>query len=122
MNSPQKMQSPGVQVGALRDPLCRVRSPHLHIASGISAQTLDEASRQPLWAWPSPLMSDQPFTNHRDAALALLNANRRLTRDAGRFLGQLTVDPAPLSKRQADWLENLLERSGLPPMSKDGSE
>jgi hypothetical protein len=55
-----------------------------------------------------------PFTSHREAALALLNANVRLTRKAGSFLGQCVADVTPLSDAQRDWLDTLLERAGLP--------
>lgn len=58
----------------------------------------------------------QPFACQRDAALALLNAGGRLTRKAGSFLGQLAVDPTPLSEAQQVWLDTLLERAGLPPV------
>lgn len=56
------------------------------------------------------------FPNHREAALALLNGETRLTRKAGSFLGQCAVDPLPLTDAQLDWLETLLERAGLPPV------
>jgi hypothetical protein len=61
------------------------------------------------------------FTTHRDAALALLNANGRLTRKAGSFLGQLAVDPTPMTQPLRDWLATLLERAELPPLA-DGGE
>lgn len=61
-----------------------------------------------------------PFTNHRDAALALLNGGGRLTRKAGSFLGQLCVDPMPMTDAQQDWLETLLDRAGLPPLEGGG--
>ncbi len=49
------------------------------------------------------------------AALALLRTNNPpVTRKAGSFLGQLVVDAAPLTEKQADWLATLLERAGLP--------
>lgn len=54
----------------------------------------------------------------REAALALLNSDPaavRLTRKAGSFLGQLVADPTPMSSAQADWLDTLLDRVGLPP-------
>ena len=57
-----------------------------------------------------------PFPSQRDAALALLNGDSRLTRKAGSFLGQLAVDPTPLTDKQAGWLGTLLERAGLPPL------
>jgi hypothetical protein len=58
-----------------------------------------------------------PFTSHREAALALLNAGGRLTRKAGSFLGQLCCDTTPLTDAQYDWLATLLERAGLPPLA-----
>lgn len=60
-----------------------------------------------------------PFKNHRSAALALLNGNSRLTRKAGSFLGQLAVDPMPMTEAQADWLSTLLDRAGLPPLEQE---
>lgn len=63
-------------------------------------------------------MASAPFSDHRLAALALLNGTCRLTRKEGGFLGNLVVDPTPLSVRQADWLDKLLVRSSLPPMTK----
>lgn len=66
-------------------------------------------------------MTDMPFANHRDAALALLSGNHRLSRKAGQFLGQLAVDPSPMSEAQADWLAKLLDRAGLPPMAEGGA-
>ena len=63
----------------------------------------------------------KPFTNHRDAALALLYGTGRLSRKAGQFLGQLAVDSTPMSEAQADWLAKLLDRAGLPPMAEGGA-
>ena len=57
------------------------------------------------------------FANQRSAALALLTSDARLTRQAGSFLGQLAVDPTPLSEKQSAWLATLLDRAGLPPVS-----
>ena len=59
-------------------------------------------------------MTERPFPDHREAALALLNGNHRLSRKAGQFLGQLVVDPSPMSEAQAEWLAKLLNRAGLP--------
>ena len=56
------------------------------------------------------------FTCHRDAALALLNGDSKLSRKAGSFCGQLVVDPTPMSTAQSDWLASLLERAELPPL------
>lgn len=63
-------------------------------------------------------MTDQPFPNQRQAALALLNAEQKQSRRAGQFLGQLAVDPSPMSEAQADWLAKLLDRAGLPPLAE----
>jgi len=62
----------------------------------------------------------EPFPAPKAAALALLNADARQTRKAGSFLGQLVVDPTPLSEAQRAWLATLLERAGLPPLSDGG--
>lgn len=66
-------------------------------------------------------MTERPFSDHRAAALALLNGTSRLSRKAGQFLGQLAVDPSPMSKAQADWLGKLLDRAGLPPVAEGGA-
>ena len=67
-------------------------------------------------------MTDMPFSDHRKAALALLTDNRRLNRRAGQFLGQLAVDPSPMSEAQADWLGKLLDRASLPPLADVGAK
>jgi hypothetical protein len=61
-------------------------------------------------------MTDRPFSSHREAALALLNGDNRLSRKAGQFLGQLAVDSSPMSEAQANWQAKLLIRAGLPPL------
>lgn len=53
------------------------------------------------------------FDSHRKAARALLNSGATLTRKAGSFVGQLAVDPTPLTPAKGDWLAKLLERAGL---------
>lgn len=58
------------------------------------------------------------FTNHREAALGVLNSNIPLSRRAGQFLGQLVADTSPLSDAQAKWLCKLLSRAGLPTLSR----
>ena len=63
-------------------------------------------------------MTEKSFPDHRQAALALLSGNHRLSRRAGQFLGQLAVDPTPTSDAQVDWLAKLLERAGLPPLAR----
>lgn len=65
-------------------------------------------------------MTDRPFPNHRAAALALLSGDYRLSRKAGQFLGQIAVDPTPLSELQADWLAKLLSKAALPPLAAGG--
>ena len=60
------------------------------------------------------------FNCPRAAALALLNAEFRLTRKAGSFLGQLAAEPGPLSDAQESWIATLLERGKLPPLSEGG--
>ena len=62
-----------------------------------------------------------PFLNHRQAALALLKGDYRLSRKAGQFLGQLAVDPTPMSPAQCDWLAKLLDRNGLPLLAEGGA-
>jgi len=62
-------------------------------------------------------MTDQPFPDHRAAALALLNGPNRLSRKSGQFLGQLAVDPTPMSEAQAGWLAKLLDGAGFPPLA-----
>ena len=66
-------------------------------------------------------MTERTFTTHRVAALALLYGNYRLSRKAGQFLGQLAVDPSPMSEAQADWLAKLLIKAGLPQMAEGGA-
>lgn len=61
-----------------------------------------------------------PFQTPREAALALLNGNSRLTRKSGSFLGQLCVDPTPMSAAQSGWLASLLDRANLPALREDG--
>lgn len=67
-------------------------------------------------------MNDKPFSDHRSAALTLLNGDFRLSRKAGQFLGQIAVDPSPLSELQVGWLGKLLERAGLPPLALGGAQ
>ena len=67
-------------------------------------------------------MTEWPFPDHRQAALALLNGNHRLSRKAGQFLGQLAVDPSPMSGAQTDWLVKLRDRNGRPSLAEEGSQ
>lgn len=63
-----------------------------------------------------------PYETPKAAALALLNSGVRLTRKAGSFLGQLAVDPTPLSDSQRSWLDTLLARAELPPLVSGGDD
>ena len=67
-------------------------------------------------------MTEQPFTLHRAAALALLNSGMVLTRKAGSFLGQLVADATPMTAAQRDWLGKLLDRASLPPLADGGAK
>jgi len=53
------------------------------------------------------------FEQRRSLALAILTKGERLTRKSGSFLGQLVVDPTPMSTAQQDWFAVLAERAGL---------
>jgi hypothetical protein len=56
------------------------------------------------------------FTDHRDAAMALITSGADLRPREGQFLGGLSFDANPLTEKQANWLRILLERHGLPPL------
>lgn len=64
-----------------------------------------------------------PFASAGEAAWALLDAVRAdrttVTRRAAGFIGETAIDPAPLSPKQRQWLDTLLERAGLPPVGAD---
>lgn len=64
-------------------------------------------------------MTDRAFSHHRQAAMALFNSNMKLSRKEGGFLGNVAVEPSPLTDKQASWLAKLLERAGLPPLSDE---
>ena len=53
------------------------------------------------------------YETRRKMSLAILTKGERLTRRSGSFLGQLVVDPTPMTEAQADWFEQLAERAGL---------
>ena len=62
-----------------------------------------------------------PFSSQREAALALLTDHpEQLNRRCGQFLGQLAADATPLSEKQLRWLNQLLDRVGLPPLADGG--
>lgn len=54
------------------------------------------------------------FEKRRDLAFSILTKGERLTRRSGSFLGQLIVDPTPMTEAQAKWFDQLVERAGLP--------
>jgi hypothetical protein len=58
--------------------------------------------------------ASQTFPHPRAAALALLTGDYQISRRSGGFLGQVAVDPSPLSDKQTAWLDTLLDRAGLP--------
>lgn len=64
-------------------------------------------------------MTGAPFAEPKAAALALLNSDTSLSRKAGSFLGQVVVDPTPLSPAQRSWISLLLKRGQLPELMED---
>lgn len=65
-------------------------------------------------------MTERPFENHRQAALALLTACPQLPHKAAGFLGNVCVAHA-LTDRQRDWLVKLLAKYRLPPLADGGA-
>ncbi|MEH3099828.1 hypothetical protein [Sphingomonas adhaesiva] len=65
-------------------------------------------------------MGDASFNDHRRAAMALLTKGINLREKEGNFLGGLAFRVDPLSERQANWLQILLERHQLPPLEMGG--
>ena len=63
-----------------------------------------------------------PFDGPRAAALALLNGSENWSPKTARFLGQMAAIQWPLTFRQRNWLEGLLEEAGLPPLAEGGEE
>lgn len=61
-----------------------------------------------------------PFTDHRAAAMALLTSGAPLKPREGQFLGGISFDANPLSDKQNNWLEILLEKHGLPSLADGG--
>ena len=60
-----------------------------------------------------------PQQLHRQAALALLNKSVQFSRKEGGFLGHVCVAD-DLSSKQHAWLNSLLARHGLVPLSEGG--
>ena len=61
------------------------------------------------------------FATHQEAALAVLLSGAQLRRNEGQFLGGLAFDANPMSDKQANWLDILLDRHGLPPFIAGGN-
>ena len=66
-------------------------------------------------------MIDKPYSNHRQAALALLNHRQNLSHKEAGFCGHVCVTQA-LSVRQSDWLTKLLIRHGMSAFAKEGGQ
>ena len=64
-------------------------------------------------------MGTHTYPNHKEAALALLSSDQRISRKEAGFLGQIVFDPPPLSEKQAAWLAKLLERAELPQVVRE---
>ena len=56
------------------------------------------------------------MANHRPTAFALLTSGAALRPKEGQFLGGIAFDANPLTPKQAEWLEALVEKHGLPSM------
>lgn len=54
------------------------------------------------------------FTDHRDAALALLTAGVDLREKEGNFLGGIAFRRDTMTEKQANWLRILLARHDMP--------
>lgn len=61
------------------------------------------------------------FTNHRDAAMAVITSGAALRPKEGQFLGGIAFDLNPLTEKQDGWLRILLDRHGLPPLAERGA-
>lgn len=104
-------QNPGGQAGASRNQL-----------GGWLLPSITASDRQAQMPVSVLRLIEHTFPDHRQAALAFLCGNHPLNRRSGQFLGQLAVDPSPLSDAQLSWLGKLLDRSGLPPLAKGGAQ
>lgn len=67
-----------------------------------------------------------PFTDHREAARALLRpalaGAHALRPKEGQFLGGMSFDANPPTPKQLDWLLILLDRHGLPTLHWEASK
>lgn len=65
-----------------------------------------------IW-WGCPMPEALTFEQRRKAAIAILVNGERLSRKAGSLLGQIAVDPTPLTEKQDSWFRILAERAGI---------
>ena len=67
----------------------------------------------------------QPFTDHREAARAILravlNGAGTLRSKEGQFLGGMSFDANAPTTKQLDWLLGLLDRHCLPTLDTEGA-
>jgi hypothetical protein len=63
--------------------------------------------------------NSMPFTNHKQAALALLDQCQNLSHKEAGFLGNICILTVPTIP-QRNWLAKLLERHGFPPLADGG--
>jgi hypothetical protein len=63
-------------------------------------------------------VTGEPFTHHRQAALALLGSCPGLSHMEAGFLGHVCVSAA-LTEKQREWLTKLLDRNHLPPLAHE---
>jgi hypothetical protein len=61
------------------------------------------------------------YTNHRQAALALLIECPKLQRKAAGFLGHMCVTE-DITDAQRKWLVSLLTREGMPPLDDEAKD
>ena len=71
----------------------------MKMSNGSSHRTREQRESRPEW---------------KSGRLEVPTGQTKLTRKAGSLCGQLVTDPQPLTERQAEWIETLLERAGLP--------
>lgn len=57
---------------------------------------------------------------HKGAAIAVLERGSDLNRKTGQFLGTVAVQDEPLSEKQRRWLDDLLNKHGLPALEDGG--
>ena len=128
MAAKQRSRGPGLHAGTSHDPLSkrpradRTRHSSPVQTSGVGLSTCSHKASPTAWAGDnSALASGVCFLHHRQAALALLDAQPNLRLKEAGFLGNVAVTPL-ISVPQADWLARLLARHGLPPLVQEVSQ